>query len=385
MLASRISQIKAKLLVEQPYFGALAARLELRESDNIQAFLSDGIVFQYNRDYLERLSDEALGFALCNGALHAALSHQNRRRERMSWLWQLATDYAINAMLVENGMTPPPHIHHDGRFSGMYAEEIYAVLKSEIQNEEYDDDTSNDTGWNENHRRHQQQIQHPDSQQAKAQNRPRMEVDTVIKEQQWEQQMQQALKQALQGDELPQGIERFVDLKSIAAINWREVLHHAIERHFRSDYVQIPPSKKLLYRGIYLPSLHSELLRLVIAVDSSGSVDGTLLSQFIVEVESLMIIYPQYEIEMLVCDSKIRSHETFCSGETLQVRLLGGGATDFQPVFEWIDNELFTCNLLLYFTDAQGRFPKKIPLFETLWITPQEVDVPFGSVIVLNS
>ncbi len=384
MSASRISQVKAKLLVEHPYFGTLASRLELRESENIQAFLSDGVIFQYNSDYLNTLSDAQLSFALSNGALHAALAHENRRHDRMSWLWQLATDYAINAMLVENGMTPPPHIHYDTRFEGMYAEAIYAVLKSEIQNEEYDDDESNDTGFNEENRRHQQQLHNPDQQQAKAQNRPDMEVDTITKEQQWHQQMNKALKQALEGNDLPQGIERFVDLNIIATINWRERLHHAIERHFRSDYVQIPPSKKLLYRGIYLPSLHSELLRLVIAIDSSGSVNERLLSQFIAEVESLMMVYPQHEIELIVCDSKIRSHETFYGGEMLNVTLLGGGATDFRPVFEWIEHSLFACNILLYFTDTHGSFPQRAPDFETLWITPEEADVPFGEVIVLD-
>ncbi len=384
MSLSRISQVKAKLLVEHPYFGTLASRLELRESENIQAFLSDGIVFQYNSDYLSSLSDAELSFALSNGALHAALAHENRRQERMSWLWQLATDYAINAMLVENGMVAPPHIHYDTRFDGMYAEAIYAVLKSEIQNEEYDGDESNDTGFNEENRRHQQQLHNPDQKQAKEQNRPEMEVDTLTKEQQWHQQMHKALKQALEGDDLPQGIERFVALDAIATMNWRELLQHAVERHFRSDYVQIPPSKKLLYRGIYLPSLHSELLRLVIAVDSSGSVDEALLSQFIAEVESLMLVYPQHEIELLVCDSKIRSHETFYGGEMLNVTLLGGGATDFRPVFEWIEQELFTCNVLLYFTDTHGSFPQQEPDIETIWITPKQADVPFGEVIVLD-
>ncbi len=383
MSVSRISQIKAKLLVEYPYFGTLASRLELQESDNIQAFLSDGVVFQYNSDYLERLSDAELGCALSNGALHAALSHENRRNDRMSWLWQLATDYAINAMLVENGMTPPPHIHFHTRFEGMYAEEIYAVLKSEIQNEEYDDDEANDTGFNEENRRRQQQMHSPDQQEAKAKNRPEMEVDTVTKEQQWHQQMHKALKQALEGNDVPQGIERFVNLDALATLNWRELLHHAVERHFRSDYAQIPPSKKLLYRGIYLPSLHSELLRLVVAIDSSGSVDERLLSLFIAEVESLMILYPQHEIELVVCDSKIRSHETFYSGEMLDVSLSGGGATDFRPVFEWIEKTLFTCNLLLYFTDTHGTFPLRAPDFETVWIAPEKADVPFGEVIVL--
>ncbi len=378
MTASKISKAKAKLLVEYPYFGNLASRLELRESENIQAFISDGVVFQYNSDYIEELSDDELGFALSNGALHAALTHENRRNERMSWLWQLATDYAINAMLVENGMNEPKYINYDPRFDGMYSEEIYAVLKSEIKNEEYDDEKVN------GETREAALGYEPNQEDAKNQNRPKMEVDNVTKEEQWQQHLDKATQQALEGDALPSGIERFIDIKSVAKVDWRHELHNAVERHFRSDYSQVPPSKKLLYSGIYLPSLNSEMLRLAIAIDSSGSVDEELLSQFIAEVESLMMIYPQYEIELIVCDSKIRLHEIFHSGEMLNISIKGGGTTDFRPVFKLIDEEFFTCNLLLYFTDTQGSFPANEPTYETIWITPHRCDVPFGRVIVLN-
>ena len=57
---------------------------------------------------------------------------------------------------------------------------------------------------------------------------------------------------------LPEGIERFVTLGGEPQIDWRAELHHALDRHFRSDYRSMPPSKKLLYRGIYLPSLYGE-------------------------------------------------------------------------------------------------------------------------------
>ncbi|MEA2111592.1 MAG: VWA-like domain-containing protein [Campylobacterota bacterium] len=383
MTVAKISKAKAKLLVEYPYFGNLASRLELRESQNIQAFISDGVIFQYNSDYINELSDDELGFALSNGALHAALSHENRRNERLSWLWQLASDHAINSMLIENGMSEPKYINYQPRFDGMYAEEIYAVLKDEIQNEEYDDE-SNDTGFNEENKRQQQQMHEPNQNDAKEKNRPEMEVDNVTKEEQWQQHLDKATQQALEGDELPLGIERFVDISYMGKIDWRHELHSAIEKHFRSDYTQVPPSKKLLYSGIYLPSLNSEMLRLAIAIDSSGSVDEELLSQFIAEVESLMMLYPQHEVELFVCDSKIRSHETYCSGEMLNVTIKGGGATDFRPVFEQIEKGMLVCNLLLYFSDTQGTFPLEAPNYETIWVTPAICDVPFGRAIPLN-
>ena len=145
-LKQKVSEAKAKLLVDYPYFGTLASRLELTQNDNIQAYLSDGVRFEYNDDYLLDLSQDELSFALSNGAMHAALAYENRQNGRMSWLWQLATDHAINTMLVANGLEAPMEVLVESRFDGMYAEEIYAILKDEIQNEEFDDNEENETG-----------------------------------------------------------------------------------------------------------------------------------------------------------------------------------------------------------------------------------------------
>ncbi len=179
LLKKKISEAKAKLLVDYPYFGTLAAKLELHQNDNIQAYLSDGIRFEYNDDYLLGLSQQELGFALSNGAMHAALSYENRQKGRMSWLWQLATDHAINAMLAANGLEPPMAIDLDPRFEGMYAEEIYAVLKDEIRNEEFDDDESNETGFNEENRRKQEQMKNAEGDHDPDKKRETMEVENV--------------------------------------------------------------------------------------------------------------------------------------------------------------------------------------------------------------
>jgi len=379
----KISQAKAKLLVEQPYFGTLASRLELVQSDNIQSFLSDGTRFQFNDEYVENLSLDELGFALSNGALHAALAHENRQNGRMSWLWQLATDHAINVMLVENGLARPPAINYETRFDGMYAEEIYAQLKDEIQREEFDSNEENDTGFNEENKRHQNEMQSPNQEEAKNLNRPEMQVDETLAEEKFKNHNENAINQAQSEGELPESIERFFEITLEPKVDWRHELHLALEQHFRADYSQMPPSKKMLSKRLYLPSLDSEVLRLVIAIDSSGSIDEALLSQFMAEVESLMMMFTHFEIDVLVCDTKIHSHERFVSGEALHVNVVGGGGTDFRPVFEWIENELFNCNILLYFSDTVGIFPKNIPNYKTVWVSNKPCKPPFGEVILI--
>ena len=52
-LQEKISQAKAKLLVEYPLFGTIASKIELTQNDDIQAFKSDGVSLEYNSDFFQ--------------------------------------------------------------------------------------------------------------------------------------------------------------------------------------------------------------------------------------------------------------------------------------------------------------------------------------------
>jgi predicted metal-dependent peptidase len=381
----KLGRAKARLLLSSPYFGTLASRLELDTSDEIPGVLSNGLKLEYNPDYVETLDENECEFLLANGAMHAALVHERRQNGRMSWLWQLATDHAINALLVQNGFALPPQVNYDPRFEGMYAEAIYAQLKDEIKNEEYSDDESNETGFNENNQRKRDELKNAEGDHDPDKKRPQMEVENTVDESLFEH-FEKAVREMMerQGD-TPLGLERFFIPHDAPRIDWRSQLSHALNRHLRSDYRLLPPSKKLLYNHIYLPSSTSETLDLVVAVDSSGSVDEALLGRFIAEIESLLETFTDYRVELLVCDAKIQSHHQFYPGEPVVFELRGGGGTDFRPVFEWVDRHTPMAPLLLYFTDCDGRFPETAPFIDTVWITSDEQrSAPFGEMITMS-
>ena len=370
---TKISQAKAKLLVDYPYFGTLASKLELVLNDDIQAFKGDGKKLEYSSDFLENAEISELEFILANGAMHRSLAHENRKNGRSGWLWQMATDMAINDMLVENGLDKPDEAQYRVRFKGMYAEEIYAELKSDILREddelEYESDDTSD-------------VQNNDNRAEEKQTRDELQEE-ILQEQLLAEEAISLLTSEFKKGEAPSFIDRFFKLDFFSKIDWRDELKSALDRYFRDDYVLIPPNKKFLSQGIYLPSTTSQTFRLVIAVDSSGSVDEELLSQFLSEVNFLMSLVSHYQIELLVCDEKIHSHKTFYSGETLDADIKGGSGTDFRPVFEFIESAFDDVKLLLYFTDLEGRFPKEEPSYSVKWISPKEEEIPFGELIII--
>jgi len=366
-ISSKISQAKAKLLVDYPYFGTLASKLSLVLNDDIETFKSDGKKLEYSSDFLQKAELSELEFVLANGAMHSALAHENRKNNRSGWLWQMATDFAINDMLVENGLDMPYGAQYRERFKGMYAEEIYAELKDDILRDdeelEYEADGSDDV-------------------EQKNQNKEQLEEE-ILQEQLLAEEAISLLESEFKKGELPHAINRFFKLDFIGQIDWRDELKSAIDRFHKDDYTLLPPNKKFLHMGIYLPSNVSQTFRLVIAVDSSGSIDDNLLNQFLSEVNFLMSLIGNYQIELLVCDEKIRSHKTFYTGDILACGITGGTSTDFRPVFEFVENKFDDVKLLLYFTDLDGIFPHAKPNYEVKWVSKKSKELPFGELILL--
>jgi len=64
--------------------------------------------------------------------------------------------------------------------------------------------------------------------------------------------------------------------------------------------------------------------------------------------------------------------------------LPGGGGTDFRPVFDWVEHENRTPNMLVYFTDAEGDFPKVPPNYPGIWLVKGKGAVPWGERVQLN-
>ncbi len=360
-MKDKLESAKAKLMLEHPYFGSIASALEIKTNDDIESFSSDGKVFQYNDDYLEKLSVKEIEFALANSAMHYALSHKNRINQRNDWLWQLATDYSINSMLVKNDMFAPERINYQSRFDDMYAEEIYAILESEIDEKEYTE------------------------QEEKFQQSKKEQVNQDEKESIDEEFLNQINQKMKDQGELPKDFKRHFPELFVDDIDWRDELHRYLNIHAKEDYQFFPPNKKYIHQGFALPSLKSELLKIVVAIDTSGSIDTDLLATFFSHFQSIIENFKSYEIDLIECDAKIQEHRVFYPGDVIEYKAVGGGGTDFRPLFEYVDREIPDAKIVIYFTDGYGTFPSFRPIHDTLWVMPNEIEVPFGEVLQIIS
>lgn len=371
-----LTKAKSQLTNTHPYFGMLASRLKHEEDENINYYASNGIRFRYNPTFIESCSKDELMFILTNCVMHHILAHQQRKLARKGFLWQLATDFAINNMLKKSGFKIPKGANFNNEFKNMYSEEIYTILKEQIElqgTNAFDDADSNESltsNTKESIFKNMNKIKH--------------ELDEKDEEN-WDYAATLAKEVAQKKSLMPSGFERFAKKMKGNNIDWKFELYNAINRHMRNNYAFMPPNKKHIYRGFALPSLTSDTLSLIVAIDTSGSIREELLGLFIEEFKNIMQNFPAVSIELIIADAKVQGHYSFRGGDKLDFALKGGGGTDYRPVFEFIDANLPMSSMLLYFTDGEGIYPKIPPSYEVLWaLSSNKNKIPFGRKLLLT-
>jgi len=141
-------------------------------------------------------------------------------------------------------------------------------------------------------------------------------------------------------------------------------------------YKNMPLVEPLEYKEI------RKISEFVIAIDTSGSVQGELVQKFLDRTYSILMsqenFFRKINIRIIQCDDKIEDEYLVREKEDFEnyirnIKFKGFGGTDFRPVFErvnhLIDTKEFT-NLkgIIYFTDGYGKYPKQKPNYDAAFI-----------------
>jgi predicted metal-dependent peptidase len=165
-------------------------------------------------------------------------------------------------------------------------------------------------------------------------------------------------------------------------VDWRDVLRHYLSAEAKSDYAWTPPNRRHIARGLYLPSLRSDALGpVVVAVDTSGSIDDATLAAFAAEITALLDEAAPEAIHVVYCDDAIAGTETYQAGDIIDLTPRGGGGTAFRPVFDWITRSEVQPVCAIYLTDLDGDDFGSTPDYPVLWVSTGKTSAPFGAVL----
>ncbi|HET9700460.1 MAG TPA: hypothetical protein VFP70_06015, partial [Burkholderiales bacterium] len=132
-IEAKLAAARVRLILEQPFIGALVMHLPLRAADSnwCETTATDARAIHYNPAYISGLDLRQTQFVLAHEALHCALAHFARRSHRVKRRWDVACDHAVNLLLADEGLKPPPGALLNTAWRGLAAEEIYPLIAAD--------------------------------------------------------------------------------------------------------------------------------------------------------------------------------------------------------------------------------------------------------------
>jgi len=393
---TKLLKARSMLILDHPFFGCLALKLQLiEEPETTKSATTDGTSLYYNPDYIDSLPIMQTKGLLAHEVMHCALGHTWRQGDRESRRWNMAVDYTVNENLLETGFTLPKGYLRDSQYDNLSAEEIYALLsKDEQKKDKQNKQQQKKSGGSGKNKKQQQQKKdeskdkeqpNPDPGRCGGVTPPKDKNEMNQTQMEWKAAVSQAIQ--ITRGELSGDLYRQLQVILDPPLPWYILLRDFVERSARNDYNWMVPSRRYFSTGIILPSLISEELpEVAIAIDTSGSISKEQLSRFAHEISNILAVY-ETRIRIFYCDSQVKKEVEINRNDLpLELKPVGGGGTDFRPVFQHINKKGYTPSCLIYFTDLYGHFPKTQPEYPTMWITTNKDDerAPFGITVNFN-
>lgn len=411
----KIDRAKAKLLIDNRFFGALALYFDIKETKKAPTAYTDSKGIYYNYNFVDKCTPNEVTGLILHELLHNYFKHFirfdiiNKNKLEKHYL-NMAMDYAINGIIKhdaknvelpcykrdENGNWVDgvigENMAYDDKYIGWNAEKILQDLKN---SEQYKDDKKkfdefqklvdelNDCqscgGNGENEKGEPcQDCQGSGKQIPKEFNTDIDKSHQMSSEESGEvveekggvdksvEEMDSKIHRAFNAlsikdkGKVPQQMKMVIDeymerLKG--KINWKKYLKSKIQEMGKEQYTMQKYNRRYMGRGIYLPSTMGKKIVIGMALDTSGSIGRTEQEEFIGEIKSVMTQFTGVEVLLYGCDSAIHGKMKLKGKKQFKVKsieecLIGGGGTSHNPIFKDIKENHEKIKMLFCFTDG---------------------------------
>lgn len=393
VIVEKLTTARIGLLLKAPFFGNMATRMQLVDaSDWCPTAATNGRTFFYNKDFVTKLSVKKLEFLFGHEILHCVFDHFGRLGSRDPQLANIAQDYAVNQILVDERIgdkITEVDICLDSKFRGLAWEEIYDLLFDKAEKigledllkmlgDQLDEHLKEDDGAGNGEKEGEGQGNKPTISKADAQ-----AIRDEIK-----QAMIQSAAAAGAG-KTPAGIQRMIKDMTEPKMNWRELVRQEIQSIVRSNYSFMRPSRKGQQSGAILPGMVPETtIDVAIAVDMSGSIGYEDASTFLSEIKGIMDQYEDFKINLWCFDTEIYNHKEIAQDnahDLIEYEPMGGGGTDFDVNYEFMKREGIQPRKFIMFTDGYPAGSWGDPDYaDTLFIVKGNTlaESPFGQTVI---
>jgi predicted metal-dependent peptidase len=364
----RLSKVKIAIM-RNPKFALWSGLMTVgktRVSDDIPTACTNGRDETYGREFIKMLDDKELAFVVLHETLHKAFRHLftwKKLWDEDKQLANMACDYVINLMLLDmdtsnNVIAMPQHQGKavglvDEKYRGLNAKQVFDLLKEDKKNGEgmfgegqpCEADGEGGQGFDDH-----------DWEGAK-------ELDADTKKE-LEREIDQALRQGVITDNKVNGngaggLNREISELLEPEVNWRELLREFVKSTCSakdaSSWRRV--NRRYLGTGVYMPSLIGERVgHLVIGIDTSGSIGGDELNEFLSEVKGIADEVHPEKVDLIYWDSGVAGHEVYDANDVSNIvsstKPMGGGGTDPTCVHHYLKEHNIKPEAVIMLTDG---------------------------------
>ena len=377
------------LLMHLRFLDLALANIEWQERKNTGMVAMDGVNCYYDPTYLVKEYKKApwrVNRLYLHVLLHSIFIHPFAYQKLDARLWDLATDIAVENTILDMQLKSVRAKTDDELAKklivlkedagGLTAEKIYKHFQNEPPTE------SAVLEWRELVKRDEHILWKPREtmemtmeQWQKISERIKANLKSFTKAKSGAQTLEKNLNEATREHyDYSSILRRFMVMGEDITVNDEE-FDYIYYTYGLNHYGNLPLIEPLEYKETNL------VKEFVIAIDTSASCRGEIVKNFLRKTYDILKssenFFHKINVHIVQCDSQVQRDDKITSAEEFDAfmkygKLTGFGATDFRPVFEYVDQlkdngEFENLKGLIYFTDGYGVYPEKAPGYDVIF------------------
>lgn len=346
-------------------------------NDFIPTACTNGRDESYGRKFVKDLPEKELAFVIAHEAGHKMYRHLStwkKLHEEDARLANSAMDYVINLMLKDldpsESVIAMPRFTEavgkakkgdfmglvDERFRGMNTKQVFDILKQEKQ-EGGDGEGDEGDGFDDHDWKAADELSDDEKKELAR------EIDQAIR--------QGLIAHQKRVGSGAGGLDRELGDLLAPKVDWREVLREFVKATCSakdtSSWRRV--NRRFLSTGHYMPSMIGEKVgHLVVAIDTSGSIGGPELDEFLSEVKGIAEEVNPEVVDLIYWDGDVAAHEKYEGAEVSNIvsstKPKGGGGTDPSCVSKYLKDEGIKPEAIIVLTDGY------VPNWGSEWTAP---------------
>ena len=361
MLEERKVQKSKISLMRSPNFALLSGVMMVGKTkvvENLRTACTNGRDESYGRAFVKGLRDQELNFVVAHENYHKMYRHLTTWRKLHDIDHKVANkacDYVINLQLQDldpNGVLVAMPRYKDGkvmglvdeRFRGMNAKEVFDILMKEKEEGGGGGSDEPDNGDPE----------FDDHDWDGAEELTAEEKEEIAKE------IEGALRQgSILAGKMGGNVNRDIQDLLTPKVNWRDALRDFVKTatQGKDQTTWRRLHKRYIGMDIIMPSSYDEKVgSILLGIDTSGSIGGEELAQFLGEVKSICDEVSPEQIDLLYWDTRVAGHEVYKGAELASLvevtQAKGGGGTEPACVPHYIKKKQLNPECVIMLTDG---------------------------------